>query len=184
MSKSRIHLLSRIAIMAALYVLLNNTIAIKAGNLRITFASLPVVVMALLFGPLEAMLTALAGEFINQLTGQYGISVTLPLWLLPPAIRGLIVGLAAQLFRRSDRPLERRPLTCYAVCLTAAVATTLANTLAIAIDAVIGGYATEIYIFGQLAHRIVSGIVVSLAVTTLAIPVVRLLPQHLQRGVS
>ena len=66
MSKFNTKALCRIAMLAALYVLLNNTIAIKAGNLRITFASLPVVLSALLFGPVESALTALLGEFINQ----------------------------------------------------------------------------------------------------------------------
>ena len=36
MSKLNTRALCRIAMLAALYVLLNNTIAIKAGNLRIT----------------------------------------------------------------------------------------------------------------------------------------------------
>ena len=57
MSKLNTRALCRVAMLAALYVLLNNTIAIKAGNLRITFASLPVVLSALLFGPLESALT-------------------------------------------------------------------------------------------------------------------------------
>ena len=74
MSKFNTRTLCRVAMLAALYVLLNNTIAIKAGNLRITFASLPVVLSALLFGPLESAVTALVGEFINQLIGGYGIT--------------------------------------------------------------------------------------------------------------
>lgn len=40
-----------IALLVAVYVLLSMTFTIKTGNLEITFKSLPVVVVALLFGP-------------------------------------------------------------------------------------------------------------------------------------
>lgn len=111
MSKFNTRTLCRVAMLAALYVLLNNTIAIKAGNLRITFASLPVVLSALLFGPLESAVTALAGEFINQLIGGYGITATTALWLIPPAVRGVVIGM--ELWRSGVRTAPWSAVRCW-----------------------------------------------------------------------
>lgn len=166
--------LCRIAAMAALYVLLN-TVAIKAGNLRITFASLPVVVTALLFGPLESAAAALMGEFFNQLLGTYGLTATTVLWLIPPAVRGVVIGLAALGFRRTERPLECRPAVCYTVCVLAALATTAVNTAVMALDAVLLGYYTRAYVFGALLYRLGSGVVIAVIIAAAAMPLVRLL---------
>ena len=175
MSKFNTRTLCRVAMLAALYVLLNNTIAIKAGNLRITFASLPVVLSALLFGPLESAVTALAGEFINQLIGGYGITATTALWLIPPAVRGVVIGMAAMALRRTDRPLERRPVLGYAVCVLAALCTTAANTAVIALDAWIYHYYDRAYVFGELIYRLGSGILIAVIVATVALPMSALL---------
>ena len=175
MSKFNTKALCRIAMLAALYVLLNNTIAIKAGNLRITFASLPVELSALLFGPVESALTALLGEFINQLIGGYGITATTALWLIPPAVRGVVVGIAALAFRPTDRPLERRPVLGYAVCVLAALCTTISNTAVIAADAWICGYYSRAYVFGELLYRLGSGMLIAVIVATVALPMAGLL---------
>ena len=53
-----------IALLVAVYVLLSMTFTIKTGNLEITFKSLPVVVVALLFGP--------AAGGLDQDQGQLG----------------------------------------------------------------------------------------------------------------
>lgn len=175
MSKFNTRTLCCVAMLAALYVLLNNTIAIKAGNLRITFASLPVVLSALLFGPLESAVTALAGEFINQLIGGYGITATTALWLIPPAVRGVVIGMAAMALRRTDRPLERRPVLGYAVCVLAALCTTAANTAVIALDAWIYHYYSRAYVFGELVYRLGSGVLIAVIVATVALPMSALL---------
>lgn len=164
--------LCRIAAMVALYVLLN-MVAIKAGNLRLTFASLPVVLTALLYGPLEAALVAFLGEFTNQMLS-YGFTATTVLWLIPPALRGMTVGLGAGwLGNRS--PLENRPVACYAVCIVAAIATTAVNTLVIWLDSVLYGYYTPVYVFGATALRLVTGVVTAVVIATVVMPLARTL---------
>ena len=165
--------LCRVAVMAALYVLLN-MLSIQAGNLRITFASLPVVVCALLFGPGEAALTALLGEFLNQML-RYGFTATTALWVLPPAVRGLVIGLAARRLRQSARSLEARPLTCYGVCILAALCTTVSNTLVIWVDSVLYHYYTFAYVFGDLVLRILTGTATAVVIACVAMPVTLLL---------
>ncbi|MDD3346359.1 folate family ECF transporter S component [Oscillibacter sp.] len=175
MSKFHVRTICRIGVMAALYVLLN-MVSIKAGNLRITFASLPVVTAALLFGPLEAVLVALVGEFLNQLLGGYGITATTALWLVPPALRGLAVGFGADVFsRRGTQTLESCPAACYGVCVAAALLTTVSNTLVIAVDGLVYGYYTPALVLGDFAWRLVSGMVIAVVIATVAMPLTGLL---------
>lgn len=165
--------LCRVAIMAALYVLLT-LVSIRAGNLHITFASLPVVVMALLFGPAEAATVALLGEFLNQMLS-YGFTATTVLWLIPPAVRGIMVGLFARRFCSSDHPLEQRPLGYYTVCICAALLTTACNTAVIWLDSVIYHYYTFAYVFGDAVVRLITGVITAAVIATVAMPLTRLL---------
>lgn len=174
--------LCRTAMLAALYVLLN-LVSIKAGNLRITFASLPVVVSALLFGPADAALTALGGEFLNQMLS-YGFTPTTALWMIPPAVRGVVIGAAACTLRKTERPLESRPVLCYAVCILAALGTTAANTAALAIDAKLYGYYTTALVLGDLSWRIVTGTLIAVIITTAALPLTNLLRRRVRAGRS
>ena len=162
-----------IGMLAALYLALN-LVGFRAWSFHITFASLPVLVGALLFGPVEGMLIALIGEFFNQVLS-YGITVTTVLWLIPPAVRGLAVGGAALALGKGPRRLDGRPGLCYGVCMGAALCTTAVNTLVMYLDSVIMGYYSFAYVFGSAVIRIGSGILTAVVVTTAAIPLVRLL---------
>lgn len=167
--------LCRMAILTALYVILTTMLTLRLpGDIRITFASLPILLSALLFGPVEAAVIALVGEFLNQLLG-YGISVTTMLWIIPPAVRALVVGMSALAFRGSDRPLERRPVTCYACCILGAMGTTVANTAVYWVDSIIYHYYSFALIFGSFAWRLFTGIITAAVVTTLAIPIAQFL---------
>ena len=159
------------AVLVALYAVLAAFVSVKAGNMRITFASLPVVVCALLYGPGDACAVAALGEFMNQMLG-YGFTVTTPLWLIPPALRALAIGLAAASEAKRGGALERSAVRFSLVCALAAVLTTAANTAVIWIDSVIMGYYTEAVVFGAFSVRLVTGLVTAAAVATAAIPVV------------
>lgn len=165
--------LCRVGVLAALYLVLT-LVSVRAGNLRLTFASLPVAVSALLFGPGEACTVALLGETLNQFLS-YGPTVTTLLWIVPPAVRGLTIGLAARHARRAGRPLEDRPRVFFAVCLSAAVLTTLANTAAILADSLLYGYYTPAVVFGTLAVRMATGLLTAAAVAVVTPPLARLL---------
>jgi len=77
----------------AMYFLLSNYLALNLGPIRLTLDMLPIIVGACLFGPLDGLIIGLIGNFLFQLAGPYGISATTPLWMLPDAVRGLLVGL-------------------------------------------------------------------------------------------
>lgn len=168
-----VHILCRLGILTALYVLLT-MISIRAGNLRVTFASLPVVVSALLYGPWEAAVTALLGEFLNQML-TYGFTATTVLWLIPPAVRGITVGLCALRLRRTERPLEYRPGLYYIACVAAALATTVCNTAVIWLDSLLYHYYTFAYVFGDGLLRLFTGVITAVCVASVAMPLTRLL---------
>lgn len=174
MSKKKLSVrtIAMIGVMAALYVVLNTFVSIKVGNIRVTFASLPGIVMAMLFGPVEAVLTAGLGELINQLIS-YGPSITLPLWLVPPVFRALMVALAAKAFAKKGQPLEEKPALYIGVLVCVAVLTTVLNTAVMAADAMVWGYYSTAYVFGGAVMRFVNGMITAVVVALLSLPVVR-----------
>ncbi len=173
MSKKTLRLCC-VALCAAMYVPMSLYLSVNIGTLRISFASLPTVVMALLFGPVDAMLTALIGELCKQLLS-YGLSYTTIFYLIPPALRGITVGLGAAVFLKRGQRLEQHRSALYAVCSVAAVITTIANTLVNWLDSVLFGYYTPVLIFGGMAYRLLLGVITAIIVATLAAPVVKLL---------
>ena len=159
--------------LAALYLALN-MVGFRAWSFHITFASLPVVVGGLLFGPLEGMLIAAIGEFFNQ-TLSYGVTPTTVLWIIPPAVRGLLIGLYA---KRCGYALSRRQLV--GVLIVTSLVVTLLNTGAIYLDSVIYGYYTYAYVFGKVGIRIVSGAVTAVAMAFVTPPVLDMLKRSLR----
>ena len=163
------------ALLAAMYLPLSLYAAVQVGNVRISFGSLPVVAAALLFGPVDAVIVAMVGEFFKQLL-TYGITYTTVLYLIPPALRGLVVGLGALALTslRGQRLGERRTV-CYAVCILAAICTTVGNTLINWLDSVIFGYYTPALIFGGLVWRFIVGMINAVVMASLAMPLVKIL---------
>ena len=163
---------------AALLAAMSLYVAVQVGNVRISFGSLPVVVAALLFGPVDAVAAAMVGEFFKQLL-TYGVTYTTVLYLIPPALRGLVVGLGALgLLSLRGQRLEERRMLCYAVCIVAAVCTTLGNTLVNWLDSVLMGYYFPGLILGDFVWRLIVGMINAVVMSSLAIPLVKALRQR------
>ena len=174
MPKMNVKRMCYAALLAAMYLPLSLYAAVQVGNVRISFGSLPVVAAALLFGPVDAVIVAMVGEFFKQLL-TYGVTYTTVLYLIPPALRGVVVGLGALLVLRRGQRLEERRAVCYAVCIAAAVCTTVGNTLINWLDSVIFGYYTPALIFGDLIWRLIVGMINAVVMASLAIPLVKAL---------
>ena len=56
--------------------------ALDFNNLKITFESLPILLGALLLGPVDGLAIGVVGTLIYQLI-RYGVSATTLLWILP-----------------------------------------------------------------------------------------------------
>ena len=158
-----------IAMLTAVYVVLNFAGTVRLGWINISVASLPVIVGAMLYGPLVGLLGAFMGQLLT-----YGVTATTILWILPQAARGLLVGIYA---KHCGYSFSRGQLTA-ALIGTALVVTAL-NTGAMYIDSVIYNYYSYAYVFGGLVVRIISGAATAVLMVFVAPPVVNLLNRSL-----
>lgn len=162
------------ALLVALFFVLS-MFAVEIGGVKITFVSLPTVVCALLYGPVDACIVGLLGAFLEQMM-KYGFTVTTVLWLLPAVIRGLLVGLGTVVLRKQMSieaiTSSRKPYVYYAVCIFAGLVTSTANTLVFYADSVINHYYSYAMIFGVFWMRLATGALASFLTATVALPVV------------
>ncbi len=135
------------AMLAAMCAVLG-ALSIDLGNLKITFEGFPVLLGALLFGPLDGLAIGGIGTLVYQLL-RYGVSVTTPLWILPYMLAGLLVGLIAK--GEKELSLKRLALAVFSSSLLIF----LLNTLVLYLDSKIYGYYSPVYIFGSFLPRLV-----------------------------
>lgn len=146
--------LTTVAMLTAMYVVLSILTPIKLIDFKFTFEALPILVAALLAGPIDGMLVGGLGSTIYQLFfSGYGITVTTPLWILPHLISGLIVGLLAQWMHQQYSFSK----VCFISSISALTVTAF-NTLALYVDSKIFGYYSDKLVFGSLAIKVLSGI--------------------------
>lgn len=127
-------------------------------GLKITLDALPIIIVALLFNPVDALYSGIISELLVQVI-KYGFSPTTPLWILPLGIRGLIVGL----FNYKNNMIENRRFIILIVSLiTSSIIVTILNTCILFIDSKLFGYYTEVLIFGNLFIRLIIGIIISI----------------------
>ena len=162
------------ALLIALFFVLS-MLAVEIMGVKITFVSLPTVVCAMLYGPVDACIVGLLGAFLEQML-KYGFTATTLLWILPAAIRGLIVGLGVMLFRKQMSTdaiaSSKKPFVYYAVCIVAGLVTSCAKTLVYYLDSVINYYYSYALIFGVFWTRLATGALSSFLTATVALPVV------------
>lgn len=161
--------------LAALYFALSY-LTIESNVLRITFTSLAILVAALMFGPLDACAVALIGEGLFQLL-RYGPGPTTPIWIAPPVLHALCLGLGNLLFSRKGTALVERTGPCYAVCLFCGVLNAAFNTVAVYIDSVFYHYYSKETFFVNALIRVGIALATAALLTSVAIPLVRKLRQ-------
>ena len=166
--------LCQIAILTAVYVLLNMTLVIRTGNWKLTFIALPVVVASLLLGLRGGCAVALLGEFLSQLLS-YGLMHTTLIWIWPPVGWALAVGIAANRSRAKGGHLEEQTARCYAACIAGALITGCMNTVALWLDSLINHYYTFAIVFGSVAIRLPKDLVTALIVAAVSVPLVKVL---------
>lgn len=136
------------AILAAMCAVLG-ALSLDLGNLKLTFESLPVMIAALMFGPIDAMAVGGIGTLLYQLL-RYGFTATTLLWILPYVLSGLIIGLYA---RAHGFDLNSKQLG--GIVFSSSILILLLNTLVLYIDSRIYGYYSAVFIFGSLPVRTV-----------------------------
>ncbi len=142
-------------LIAAHYVL--SLFSISAGPMKFTLEGFPILLGALLFGPVDGAVIGFLGAFLAQILGPYGFMPTTLLWVLPHFARGLVAGLYAR--ARGYQLGRGRMIFLMELC---AVLTTVLNTLALLVDSRIGGYYSYQMVFGSLIWRFLTGMVLAL----------------------
>lgn len=156
--------LTTIALLTALYVALSY-VAIDLRFMKLSLAGLPVCIGGLLMGGLPGFFIGFLGAFIEQLL-RYGLGVTTLLWVVPVAVRGLVVGLFAKKKNFIMNTFEMG----FILVLSAIVLTGL-NTISLYIDSKLYHYYTFQTIFGMVGIRILTGIATSI-IYLIVIPVI------------
>lgn len=90
------------ALLAAMCVALGY-FSLDLGAWKFTFENVPVIIGAMMFGPLDGALIGFIGIFLTQML-KYGIEISTPLWILPYVISGLLVGFVAKKNHFSMKP--------------------------------------------------------------------------------
>jgi len=161
------------AMLAALYFALS-MLAVSVGGLKLTFEHLPVIVAALMFGPVDAMIVGALGELANQML-TYGFTVTTLLWMTPAMFRGLSMGLCAKLlsgYVGLNAVIEKKlPIAFWVTCVISGLICSLLNTFTLYVDSKMFGYYTYAMVFGVLWVRLAASAVSSVLMAAAAKPV-------------
>ena len=91
MSKTATRQLITLSILVAVEIVLNRFLSINAWNIKIGFSFVPVVIAAILFGPIEAGIVGALGDFIGALL--FPIGAYFPGFTLTAFLTGSVFGL-------------------------------------------------------------------------------------------
>ena len=153
----------------ALYIALSFA-SINLQFIKISMTGLPVIFVAVVYGPIEGMLVGGVGEFIYQLSS-YGLTPTTALWILPAVVRGLIVGL---MFKQKD--VKQHMILWIVTVIICCLTVTVINTFVIWLDAKIFEYPsqlTTITILFRFIGSVASAAIYAVVVPTLFEPLIK-----------
>ena len=170
MSKTR-----RIAmdgVLAAVYFALS-ALTFTVGSLQIRFTALALIVAALLFTTLDACAVALVGELLYQII-LFGLTATTPVWLAPPLLHGLLLGLSAGLIRKK-LPENRQIPAFFAACIVCGLLNACFNTAALYVDAHVYHYYHPETFFVQALVRLGVSVLTAVVTAAAGLPLARLL---------
>lgn len=161
------------AVLIALFYGLS-LLSVEIAGVKITFDALPVIIGAVLFGPVDGVLVGFLGALLEQMI-KYGFTATTLLWVLPAAVRGLFIGVSALVMKKQmsvDTLLEKkRPYIYFTVCILSGILVSTLNTFAFYVDSKLFHYYEYHMVFGVFWLRIVLGMAASLLTGVVALPV-------------
>ena len=165
------------AVLIAIYVVLRYFNIPLGNSFRFTLAPFPVILCALLYGPVDGLIVGLLGEFLSQILGPYGLTPTTLLWCLGETVRGGLLGLCSLLFLRkllfsSQRPNIRQCVPVLLCCVVTGVLAALCQTFALYVDSKMFGYYTYVAVFGMLIWRVLVYILLAGIFGYLSLPII------------
>lgn len=176
MKKNKTYKLAVMGILGALCIAFS-CLSIKTGPLTISFASLPIYVAAFYLGAPEAIIVALLGGAADQIIS-YGISATMPLWLIPDVVRAATAFLLSYWYKKLyKKPVETDYSITLIICVISSFICTFATTAVMAIDALLFNYFSWTYILSSLGMRLFSSTIIAILCGIVVSPIVNILKQ-------
>ena len=161
------------AMLAALYFALS-MLAVPVGGLKLTFEHLPVIMAAVMFGPVDALIIGGLGELANQMM-TYGLTPTTVLWMTPAMFRGLSMGLCAKYLSKhvgADAVIAKKlPVAFLVACVVSGLICSLLNTFTLYVDSKMYGYYSYALVFGVFWIRMAASAVSSVLMAAAGKPV-------------
>ncbi len=109
MNKNKTQKLAYIAMLIALQVILGRFAGIMTPIVSISFSFVPLVINAILFGPVCAMISSAIADIVGALLFPKGLGIYFPGYTISAALNGLIYGL---ILYRKTKQLWRISLAC------------------------------------------------------------------------
>ena len=122
--RKHFHMLIVLAMLTALEIVLSRFLSINAWNLKIGFNFVPIVVAAILYGPLAGACVAALGDFLGAIL--FPIGPYFPGFTFTALLTGLVFGL---FLHKKQTPVQ----TVIPVCINQVILSLLLNTLWISI---------------------------------------------------
>ncbi len=168
------------AVLIAIYVALRYFNIPFGNSFRFTLAPFPVILCALLYGPVDGLLVGLLGEFLAQILGPYGLTPTTLLWCIGETVRGGTLGLCSLLFLRkwllsAQRLTGKQVVILLACCVVTGVLASLGQTFALFVDSKMMGYYNYTMVFGVMIWRILVYVVLAGIFGYLSLPIINAL---------
>ena len=155
----------------AIYIVLSTLTIRLTPNLQITFSGLSVIMAIVLYGWGDGILIALLGSFVAQLRSIYGLTITTPLWMVPPILRAVVFGFIYHLYLKRNIKLQDKKTLFFIYVVISGLATTIANTGAIFLDAYISYYSVTMGVI-EAVFRFVSSIFSNIAIAGVSLPII------------
>ena len=161
MTRFSLRTIVTLSLLTALEIVLNRFLSINAWNIKIGFSFVPVVIGAMLYGPLGGAVVGALGDFIGALL--FPIGPYFPGFTLTAFLMGAVFGLLMKKVRTVSRVLA-------AVGINQFILSLFLNTLWISL------------LYGSpyvplLATRLVQAVVLTVAQIVVILALVRVMPQ-------
>ena len=164
-----------IALFVSLYFVLSRFLSIDINNLfKLSFTGVIIIYVSAFFNFYDAFIIVLLGELLSQAFSQYGLTITTPLWLIPPLLRIIPIGITRLIYKKKGTMLLSEKtfvnfLFFYLASLLGALLTTAGNTLVIYLDAKIFNYPDNLTL-AIIGMRFLTSILNWVICTSLVIP--------------
>ena len=104
---------------------------IDLGVSQLTLENLPIIIGALMYGPVDGLIIGIIGTFLSQLL-RWGLDATTVLWIIPYGFSGVFVGLFRKLcqFKKRDKKgISRAVIATVILMIVNCILVTALNTL-------------------------------------------------------